>query len=312
MAQEQSTTEIADKLGDMLLPEETDDTTQPPPEAEAADQEAEEETEEPTEAEAEEAEEPAEPELVEVEYEGKVYETPPELKDALLRQSDYTQKTQSLADSRRELEHRQKTIETTEDSYKFAQSIQEELSQAAQLDAQLNYYKGLDYTSMTTEEMFQNRNQMDMVKDQRDALLKVLETKQNEFQQTQQQANTALLKEGAEILEKSIPNWNQETQKEISDFAVSYGYSREEVESLTDPRAVQLLHKAMQFDKLKEGIPATQVKLSEVPTIKPKSRNPMPEDVKAKLNLRKILKNPKKSSKEKARSIQESLGERFG
>ena len=261
MAQEQSTTEIADKLGDMLLPEETDDTTQPPPEAEAADQEAEEETEEPTEAEAEEAEEPAEPELVEVEYEGKVYETPPELKDALLRQSDYTQKTQSLADSRRELEHRQKTIETTEDSYKFAQSIQEELSQAAQLDAQLNYYKGLDYTSMTTEEMFQNRNQMDMVKDQRDALLKVLETKQNEFQQTQQQANTALLKEGAEILEKSIPNWNKAEQQAVIEHATADGYTPSELDGLLIPRYAKSLWKAMQYDKLKEGIPATRTKL---------------------------------------------------
>ena len=311
MAQEEvlSTTEIASKLEEKLIPEEEDDTTQPLEESAEEVEETEETTEEPTETETEEVEAQ---ELVEVEFEGKVYETPPELRDALLRQSDYTQKTQSLADQRREIEHRQKQIQTTEDSYKFAQSIQEELSQAAQLDAQLTYYKGLDYTSMTAEEMFQNRNQMDIVKDQRDVLLKALETKQGEFQQTQQQANQALLKEGAEILEKSIPKWNQDTQKEISDFAVSYGYSREEVESLTDPRAVQLLHKAMQFDKLKEGIPSTKVKLTQVPTIKPKSRNPMPGDVQAKLNLRKILKNPKKSSKEKARSIQESLGERFG
>ena len=313
MAQEQSTTEIVDKLGDMLLPEEADDTTQTPPETEATDQDTEEEAEEPAETEEAEAEKPAEPELVEVEFEGKVYETPPELKDALLRQSDYTQKTQSLADQRREIEHRQTQIQVTEDSYKFAQSIQEELSQAAQLDVQLNYYKGLDYTSMTTEEMFQNRNQMDMVKDQRDTLLKVLETKQNEFQQTQQQANTALLKEGAEILAKSIPNWNQETQKDISDFAVSYGYSREEVESLTDPRAVQLLHKAMQFDKLKEGIPATQVKLAGVQTIKPSARdNKMSEATKQKLKIHKIMKNPKLSDKQRARAAEGPIGERFG
>jgi hypothetical protein len=38
----------------------------------------------------------------------------------------------------------------------------------------------------------------------------------------------------------------------------------------------------------------------------------MPEDVKQKLNLRKKLKNPKTSDRDKARAIQEVMGERFG
>jgi len=40
----------------------------------------------------------------EVEYEGKKYALPPELKDAILRQADYTRKTQELAQTRQQAE----------------------------------------------------------------------------------------------------------------------------------------------------------------------------------------------------------------
>src|SRR3954468_4841262 len=44
------------------------------------------------------------PELVEVVYDGKGYQLPAELKDALLRQADYTRKTQDVAQARKALE----------------------------------------------------------------------------------------------------------------------------------------------------------------------------------------------------------------
>src|SRR5712671_4095938 len=44
------------------------------------------------------------PDTVEVEYDGKTYQLPPELKDALLRQADYTRKTQEVAQNRKALE----------------------------------------------------------------------------------------------------------------------------------------------------------------------------------------------------------------
>ena len=42
--------------------------------------------------------------FVSVEYDGTEYDVPPVLKDAFMRQSDYTQKTQSLAEKRKEVE----------------------------------------------------------------------------------------------------------------------------------------------------------------------------------------------------------------
>ncbi|KPF66114.1 hypothetical protein IP84_17015 [beta proteobacterium AAP99] len=53
-----------------------------------------------TEEEAEQEPEEQEPSLEDVEYEGKSYKLPPELKNALLRQADYTRKTQEVAQER--------------------------------------------------------------------------------------------------------------------------------------------------------------------------------------------------------------------
>src|SRR5947199_238059 len=44
------------------------------------------------------------PEEAEVEYGGKTYTLPAELKDALLRQADYTRKTQEVAQGRKALD----------------------------------------------------------------------------------------------------------------------------------------------------------------------------------------------------------------
>src|SRR5690242_17210740 len=46
--------------------------------------------------------------LIDIEHDGRAYKIPAELKNAFLRNADYTRKTQALAESRRELEsHRQ-------------------------------------------------------------------------------------------------------------------------------------------------------------------------------------------------------------
>jgi hypothetical protein len=46
-----------------------------------------------------------------VEYEGKKYQLPPELKDALLRQTDYTKKTMEVADTRKSIEATKAEVE---------------------------------------------------------------------------------------------------------------------------------------------------------------------------------------------------------
>ena len=53
----------------------------------------------------------AESEVEDVDWEGKKYAVPKELKDALMRQSDYTRKTQEIAETRRALEAKEAEIQ---------------------------------------------------------------------------------------------------------------------------------------------------------------------------------------------------------
>ena len=99
-------------------------------EAEAAEEPEEEPVEELAAEDSEEA-------FVDVEYDGVTYAVPENLKDALLRQSDYTQKTQTLADMRREVELGQDQVRLAQEEQGFVQEIQPELNNVGYLQAMI-------------------------------------------------------------------------------------------------------------------------------------------------------------------------------
>lgn len=81
------------------------------------------------------------PEPVEVVYDGKSYQLQSELKDALLRQADYTRKTQEVAQTRKALEaaraeHHQHVANTRAHMQDAARivALNDQLAQFAQVD----------------------------------------------------------------------------------------------------------------------------------------------------------------------------------
>ena len=143
---------------------------------------------------------------------------------------------------------------------------------------------------MTAEQMMRTKHDLDLVKDQKAALVEALSEKQKEFQEAQEQAQEELLKKGAEILKKSIPGWNEDAQKEMREYALSDGFTDQEIASVTDPRHVKVLWKAAQYDKLKSGAEQAKEVVKQAPVIKARSRKQrMPEKKGRELNLRKKL-----------------------
>lgn len=250
-----------------------------------------------------------------VEYEGKLYSVPVELKDALLRTNDYTQKTQEVAATRKEAEIlRQQNIQALQ-NFQFAESIQGDVLKAQQLEdqaTQAHQYLRDNIDSLSATDIEKIRLAVDDARKERDDLVRAVQGKQQTHQQAQQQSRAELLTKGTEVLRQKIPGWGDGGQAQVRDYALSAGFTEEEVQSVLDPRQVLTLWKAAQYDTLQQGKAEAVRKVVGTPTIKAQSRNPMPEDVKAKLNLRKQLKNPKLTSKAKARKIQDALGDRFG
>lgn len=252
---------------------------------------------------------------VEVEYDGNVYEVPENLKDALLRQSDYTTKTQEVASQRKEVEVQLGTLKQQQDEFQFVQSIQGDVLKAQQLEAQANQFheylrSNIDNLSSTDIEKL--RLAVDDARRERDQIVQSVQQKQGEFQQAQEQSYAELLNKGTEVLRQKIPGWGEKEQNRLREYALSSGITEAEISQLVDPRHVEMIWKASQYDALKAGAAPAVRKVQTAPSIKEKSRNPMPEDVKQKLNLRKKLKSRKLGSREKARLIQENIGERWG
>jgi hypothetical protein len=59
------------------------------------------------------------PSFEEVEYEGELYQVPPKLKEAIIRQSDYTKKTQEVAETRKLIEHQQSQLRVAQQQAAF-------------------------------------------------------------------------------------------------------------------------------------------------------------------------------------------------
>ncbi|MEX3935073.1 hypothetical protein AB4Y32_25325 [Paraburkholderia phymatum] len=69
-----------------------------------------------------------------------------------------------------------------------------------------------------------------------------------------QQAIKAQAAEAVKVLQDKVPGWNQKVYDEVRAYAESEGLPKEIVDAITDPTAIRLIHKAMQFDKAKSVV----------------------------------------------------------
>ncbi|MDX1430223.1 MAG: hypothetical protein R3282_08045, partial [Rhodothermales bacterium] len=228
------------------------------------------------------------PEFVEVEFDGELYEVPPKLKDALLRTSDYTQKTQEVAAVRKAVEAEQALIAQERKRYEFINEVSEEISQVQQIEAAIPQWKEHlknNIDSLSTTDIEKIRMTIDELSTQRDAIKQALQGKYSEFQQAQEQSRKELLDKSTEALRSKFSDWNGE---EVADYAKSLGFTEDQVAmAQLDPKQMELVRKAMLYDRLQQNKGQAVAKVKGAPQIKPKNRKPMPKDVGRKLNFRK-------------------------
>ncbi len=282
-----------------------------------AEEPVEEPTEEVTEEPTEEVEKPTDDQeaMVEVEFEGQLFEAPAVIAEALMRNKDYTEKTTAVATQRKELEIQSGNLKRINSQYQFAVQVQDDVMKAHQLDQQVEQaraYMRDNIDGMSHTDLEKIRMAIDETRSERDKLINGINTKNTQFQQAHEQTLKELVVKSTEVLRQKIPGWDDSHEVQIKEYALSLGIPEQDYNSVVNPIEKLILHKAMQFDALTAGKAAAVKKVVSTPSIKAKSRNPMPDDVKAKLNLRKSLKNPKLSSRAKAKMIQDDMGNRFG
>lgn len=310
----QKTESAEDAIASFLFGKDEPQEEPDEPEAvEAADEEPEEQEEEQDKQKASE-EESDEPETVEIEIEGEVLEVPAKYKDYFMRQKDYTEKTQALSSDRKTVDVLRGELEQQRALFEFSESVNPDVLKVQSLVAQedqLKKYLKDNVDSLSHTDIEKIRIGIEDSRSERDQIINSIREREQKFQQAQQQAREELLKKGTEALKSRIPGWDEKAAKQVREFALSSGFGEEEIQSVIDPRQVEVLWKASQYDALKAGAAPAIKKVQKAPPIKAKARNPMPDDVKQKLNLNKQLKSNKLTASEKANLIGRDIASRL-
>jgi hypothetical protein len=203
----------------------------------------------------------------EVEFEGKAYKVPKELKGALLRQSDYTQKTQEVANLRRQVEDKTQFLEARE---QLMAAAYQDAADFRALQMQAQQYESLDWAALYNADPGQALK----LRDQRDKLTRDIAEKEKSLQakvQQQQQLRQMHLQKQMEIgkaeLARRVGNLTDSDRQATIQQAKALGFSEEEIGSVTDARWMHALVELARFKSKGEA----QAKIAEkkVATAKP-------------------------------------------
>jgi len=225
----------------------------------------------------EETEEVAEESNYTIKVDGEEYEVNlEELKAGYQRQSDYTRKSQALAEGRKENEAIQsERIRLEQERQMYANGLQ---MLKEQQSAKLQEFKGVDWENLKEEDPYAYMLKKDEYRDAQDKARNAAQQQrivQQQQKQQEAQSRATFVQDQYSQLVNALPEWdNKEStvKEDIRKFAISSGYAPEEVDQLADHRSVLILKKAMEFDKLTKKVAPKKKAIKKVPKVQKSGR----------------------------------------
>ena len=299
-----SVTEAQEALLSLLDPEEEKpqeeeaeptevEESQPEEEDESFEEEEEEESEE--EDESEPADEEDDEELYAVTVDGEeVGVSLDELMKGYSRQSDYTKKTQQVAEDRREMESLQERYNS-----EVAQ-IQAERNQYVEMlgniiqqsSGELEKFTNVDWQSLKENDPIEYVTKREEYREAQEKIQGV-QQQQAQAQRAQQvemgRAREAMVSEERGKLIEALPDMgNSETRptrvKEIQTYALGQGFTQEELDGLIDHRSVVVLDKARKYDEMQKANPKAKKLKNKPRVVRPGSGTTKKDSLKSKRN----------------------------
>lgn len=242
----------------------------------AADSEAPESDE--TETEGEQPEE-----YIEVERNGKKYSVPKSLEGEFLMQSDYTRKTQSVAEERKAVEAEREAAKAEREAVAaertLNQSVLRLMAQGEHLAAtyqqleQVNLFELNQQDPVKAQEVLIQKQQIANALQQVHGQLNLQKQQQSE---SEQRNNAQLAEKAAKVLASEIKGWqpNNEIDAAITAYAVDSGLPAKDISNavLRMPKLGVILDKARQFDALMKKQAAATAKPKPESQEKPVTR----------------------------------------
>jgi len=267
----------ADAIMGLMGAEEGSEQEQPESQSESNDSEAESEyieaqAEDESEVEQDEGEEEAEePPKYRVKAAGEEREvTLDELIKSYQLGTDYTKKSQAVAEERKVVEAERQRIEEARylrDQYaERLQVIEQMLNQQPETE-NLDYLKETDPIGYAVKvaELSQREKQLAQVRAEQ---ARIYDQQQREQQEQLGQVVQAESRKLAEVIpEYADPQKGETLRRELREFGLKAGFSDQELANVYDSRAVLTLYKAMQYDKLQSAKPGITKKVNEAPKV---------------------------------------------
>ena len=205
----------------------------------------------------------------EIDYEGEKFKVPKKLKDAFLRQQDYTRKTQETAEIKRQVEARDAEIKAHfeqrqaqfQAQAEFHQKHINDVAKVVSIDERLVQLANIDWDAIETADPMQavklNRQVQQLQLQKQEIVGRLNQAQQQQtFERQQltarQQQEVARQQEASRReLEVAIKGFSTpEVRAQLLDTAKAMGYRDEEIANISDPRFVKLVNKAAQYDRL--------------------------------------------------------------
>lgn len=221
-----------------------------------ASEETVEETDEGEDTEEQSEQEPQLPTTLRVKVNGEEVEvTLDELQKGYSRQSDYSRKTQQLAEERKAFLSEAEAIRQERAQYAtLLNALQQQLHSTQQLDQQPDWDRLYDEDPIQATKL---ERQWNKVQAERQAKLSAIQAEQQRVgqaldQQTAEQMKALLVNE-AQRLPEIIPEWKNEKvagegKKQLRNWLVDQGLNEVEINSLHKAEHVSILRKAMLYD----------------------------------------------------------------
>ena len=267
-----SITEAQEALLSLMEPEEDkpkDEEAAPTEEEESTEETQDESLEEESEEEESEEDEPTEDAdeseseeevLYAVNVNGEEHTIPlDELIKGYSRQSDYTRKTQELSEQRKSIEANQaqwsaEVQQIQAERQQYVSALQNVIENSM---GSLDQFATVDWATLKNDNPLEYITKRDEYREAQDKVRQAQfqqQQAQQAHQQESQQNHRRVLQEEHGKLVAALPEWGeQETRQKLSGdikaYALSQGYTEEEVGSLIDHRSLMTIYKAMKYDK---------------------------------------------------------------
>ena len=221
------------------------------------------------------AEQTAAEELYEFEFGSGRYQVPKELKelhDGYLRQQDYTQKQQEIAEIRRSAEA---ALQQSRAQQELHTALAPHYNQLNAINQRLSEYSKVDWNALWASDQVsaqQHSMQFSVLNNQKQVLERQLQQTAQEHMKKITDAEKSAMEAADKAMSLKVKGWTHDTGKALKDFARNtYGFTENEANTL-DPRALEMMHDARKWRDLQASKSSKVVQPEK--TLKPAGAQP--------------------------------------